>query len=189
MKRKLWLGCKFLLPVALILYIAFLLLHMIERFWFNLILSRFEIFSQASAPWGLTAILSIFATLVLLFLMGNIVETKIFKQIFEYLVQKIPLLNLIWSEKDEGSAVPVIFQHPIKGEWKVGYLLGTQKMDDGKEFWRVFFVTGIGDHELIDKNHPELMIKLGNSHAEVGKLITSLMMHGPPTLKVLKEKI
>jgi len=185
-RQKIWSGCKFAVPLAILLYIFAVLLNFVEKFWSKLLFAHFKIFGSNAPDWLISSF-SIVATLILLFLVGCVVETNKFKRIFRYVAGKITILHLIWSDKEEDAAVPVLFQHPIEGEWKIGYLLGTQKLDDGREFYRVYFFTGIGDHELIEKNRTDLMIKLSNPPQEIGKLIASLMIHGPEELKILKE--
>ncbi|OGF63011.1 hypothetical protein A2926_04625 [Candidatus Giovannonibacteria bacterium RIFCSPLOWO2_01_FULL_44_40] len=186
MRQKIWAGCKFVVPFTIILYAFGMLLDLMEEFWSKLLFSHIKIL-EANAPLWMISFLSIILTLALLLFVGCIVETDKFKRIFKYVAGKIPILNLIWSAKEEEAVTPVLFQHPIEGEWKIGYLLGKQKLSDGRVFHRVYFFTGIGDHELIDANRPDLLIKLANPPQEIIKLIASLMVHGPEELKILKE--
>lgn len=183
MKHLLWKGFKFLIPLGAVVYVAQKLLALMQDFWSPLIFGHLGI--AGVQPWS--ALLSIVATITLLWLTGYLLEMSFVKKIFAYLVSWFPILSYIWSgeEKEELEKTgPVLFCNPINGEWKLGFITGMQKTTDGREFHRVYYFTGIGDHVFIEKGKEELIIRLANPPQELAKFIGSFMTSGPEYLIV-----
>ena len=189
MKQDLWRACKFLIPAAILYYSGHWVYNAIEGFWWDTVLYRFNIFIEGEWRNVFLFLATAILTVVLLLVVGRILRFKFVKMGLDFIARHIPLLKYFWSGGedafDDHRITPVLFQHPMAGQWKIGFIMGDQKLDDGKEFYRVFFITGVGDHEFIDKSRPDLIIPLANSAPEVMQFVASFMASGP---KVLKKK-
>lgn len=182
MKGKLWNGCKFILPIIILLYIIEIVRNSVENFWS---IHLFYLIPPLNA--GITRLIaSAMLTFVSLFIIGYILEFNRTKHLLDAIAKHLPILRYFWSGEDNSLSyhrlTPVLFQHPQPGEWKIGFIMGEQKMDDGKEFYRVFFITGVGDHEFIEKERPDLLIPLSNPPPEIMQFVASFMASGPKIL-------
>lgn len=182
MKHKLWIALKLLIPILVLIYIEEAIRASLEAFWTRRVLSSFLVFSAGSLAPLLTALASIALTFFFLFILGNILEFRAVKRVFDRMSSHIPLLRYFWSGGEEAIthaklAQPVLFQHPVQGEWKLGFIMGNQKID-GQDLLRIFYIT-IGDHVFIEKDRPDLYIPLANQPLEVARCITSFMASGP----------
>ena len=177
-----------MVPLGAVLYIGWRMLMLIQSFWLP-VLSFFNIALVELWPWS--ALLSVIATLFLFWLAGRLLEMAFVGKIFSFLVPRFPILSYIWSGEEKESvegAGPVLFCNPINGEWKLGFVTGMQKTTDGREFNRVFYFTGIGDHVFIEKDQEQkLIIRLGNPPQDLARLISSFMISGPEYL-IVKDK-
>ena len=189
MRRRLWNACKFIIPIIILIYIILMVRSAIENFWNMVLLNHFQILGQVKVPilhFGVSLIL----TFISLVLIGYILELETTRRLLDYIAKHLPVLRYFWSVEDDSISyqrlTPVLFQHPMPGEWKVGFIMGEQKMDNGKEFYRIYFITGVGDHEFIEKGRTDLIIPLANSPPEIMQFIASFMASGP---KVLRSKI
>lgn len=189
MKQDLWGACKFLIPAVILYYIVRWFYDLIENFWWDTVLFRFHIFVDGEWRKIFLFLASVVLTATLLLVVGRILRFKAVKTGLDFIARHIPLLKYFWSGGEDAldghRITPVLFQHPMAGEWKIGFIMGDQKLSDGKEFYRVFFITGVGDHQFIDKSRPDLIIPLANSAPEVMQFVASFMASGP---KVLTRK-
>lgn len=182
MKHKLWIALKLLIPILVLIYIEEAIRASLEAFWTRRVLSSFLVFSTGSLAPLLTALASIALTFFFLFVLGNILEFRAVKRAFDRMSLHIPILRYFWSGGEESLAharlaQPILFQHPIEGIWKLGFIMGNQKID-GQDLLRVFYVT-IGDHAFIEKTRTDLYIPLANQPLEAVRCITSFMTSGP----------
>ena len=175
-----------MIPGALFYYILLWVYHAVEGFWWDTILYRFNIFTEGEWRNYFLLLATGILTFLLLLMVGRILRFKFVKTALDFIARHIPFLKYFWSGGEEALGdnriTPVLFQHPMAGEWKIGFIMGDQKLDDGREFYRVFFITGLGDHEFIDKSRPDLIIPLSNSTPEVMQFVASFMASGPKVL-------
>lgn len=187
MKQRLWNACKFLIPLIALLYVEEWLRKSLELFWFQQVLRHISFFSESAYSGWFQFGASAALTLLGLLAIGFLLEFSIVRRLFDAITRRIPLLGYLWSGEEHAALshtiAPVLFQHPMPGEWKIGFNMGEQRMDNGKILYRIFFFTGIGDHQLIEKERTDLMVPLDNSSAEMMKLIASFMTSGPRVLK------
>ncbi len=188
MGKTLWRGGKFLIPLAVFLYLAALVLEGLRQFWFSTLLHHFSVFSEGWFASTLVSFASIGLTLLLLLTAGYILKMRFAQRALTAGTRRIPVLRYFWSGEDDMTGmIPVLFQYPTPGEWKIGFFTGDIEGDEGKRFWKIFFVTGIGDHVLVEHDHPELVVPLANSVPELLQLVASLTLSGPRALKTRKD--
>lgn len=190
MRRRLWRVCKKLFPVITFLWIANWVLNLLENFWTTLIFHRFPLSANEWRGWIMTSAASLFLTVATLLITDYILEIHWTKRLLNKLAKRSAILGYFWSD-DEVAGTPVMFQYPTEGRWKLGFHMGEQKVVDGDGNTiicdRIFFVTGVGDHVLINRQRPGLIKKLSNPVPEVAKLIASFMTSGPEYLKQKSE--
>jgi len=182
-KKMMWSAGKVVLLISIVMFVVGKVIDIIEAFWTKWLLHRFEIFAQGDFAGIFTFLASIFLTAFSLLLIGYLLGLKSIRRFLNFLSKHVPLFSYIWTD-EEGMQkfTPTLFQNPRDGEYKIGFITGEQAMDDGTKYWRVFFFTGIGDHELIDQNRPDLLKPLANPAPEILKLIGSFMTSGPKML-------
>lgn len=184
MRENLWRAVKLLLPLFILGYLIKITLQWLESIWTHLLLSYFSFFVQGDYARLLRITTSVLLTFISLLIIGQLLKLQWFVKSVSFLVRFVPILNQLWTE-DQGKthSYPVLFQYPMEGQWKLGYCTGIQVMDDGKKFYRIAFVTGVGDHSFIDKIRTDLLIPLKNPVLELSRFITSFMTTGPDMLR------
>lgn len=183
MKQRLWRSFKFLVPIITFATIAKYILKILEEFWAQWIPYQSLFSHNGEYIWLLKNVLSLILTIAALVILSYILGISWIRRSLNYLSKKSNWIGYFWSDDtNTPSAIPVIFQNPMEGQWKLGLYMGEQRMDDGSTFHKIFYVTGIGDHTFIDTRRPDLLIFLKNPTPEVAKLITSMMSSGPNSL-------
>lgn len=182
MKHKLWIAVKLLIPIIVLLYIEEKIRISLESFWMRSLLSSFPLFNEGHYSPFFTAIASVALTLFSFFLVGSILEFQWVKHAFDRMSSYVPVLRYFWSGGEDALlsaklAQPVLFQHPVDGIWKLGFIMGSQKID-GHDLLRIFYIT-IGDHAFIEKDRTDRYIPLANQPLEALRCITSFMTSGP----------
>lgn len=190
-KKLMWQGGKTAVLIAGILYIVKAVANLLETFWADWLLHRFTIFTAGSFSGIILFLASILLTALSFLFIGYLLSLTRVKRTLNFLSKHVPLLRYIWSDEDGlQKFTPVIFQNPVPGEYKIGFITGEQELDrngERKKLWRVFYITGIGDHVLVDKDRPDLLVPLSNPALEVAQLIGSFMTSGPRTLREKKN--
>ena len=191
MKKHLWAGCKFVIPIILLYSVARWVYEALEKFWMAGLLGSFPFLTEGAHASGFKFFAIVFSTIVVLTTLGKMLNFKYLRIALDFVSTKIFFLRFFWSGGEEflhsHKVTPVLFQHPMGGQWKIGFNMGIQKMDNGKRFHKIFFVTGVGDHELIDADRDDLIVPLTNNVPEVFKLISSFMATGPNFLKIVHK--
>ena len=174
--------------VSIVAFVIGKIVNILEEFWIKWLLNKFDIFTRGDFIGILIFCASILLTVISFLVIGHLLGLKSIRRVLNFLSKHIPLFSYFWSDEDElQKFTPVLFQNPTEGEYKIGFITGEQAMDNGKNFWRVYFFTGVGDHEMIDKKRQDLLIPLANPTPEILKLIGSFMTSGPPMLRVKKD--
>lgn len=183
MKRRLWRVLRKLAPIFTFLYAAHIILPYLENFWEKALFRHIQIPLSGPLPTVFYQLVIMVLTVAGLLVADFILELRWIKVIFNTLARSSQILGYFWSEEENGQSVPIIFRFPEDGMYKFGFVMGEQKMDDGREFYRVFVIPAVGDQQLIEKGKPDLMIPLDNPPAEIVKLVSSFMTSGPEYLR------
>lgn len=188
-QHNLWKGFRFSIPLALGGYLIYLLLDKLTALWGKILLHHFGVFTNETYGWFLGVGASVGLTLTSLIILGHFLGHRWVVAALKFLVKHVRYLRFLWSDHgNEIKPYPVLFPWLVRGAWKIGERIGEQKMSDGTILHKIFYITGLGDHVLIDKSRPDLLIPLENSTAEMAQLIGSLMTSGPEYLVVKKRE-
>lgn len=185
-------ACKVLIPILVFIYVAGWVRNFVEKFWYVNLLNRWALFKEGNHATLFLFLAGIGLTLTVFILIGEGTRLKFVNKFFDALRKKVKLLGYFWSSWDDDtsdnqSSIPVAFEYPRPGLWKLGIQTGSIKMG-GKKFAKVFFIPAAGDHQLIDESRPDLLVPLKNDTAEILHFLTSLTMGGPAELHPKAEK-
>ncbi|OGZ96050.1 MAG: hypothetical protein A3I44_00130 [Candidatus Sungbacteria bacterium RIFCSPLOWO2_02_FULL_51_17] len=170
MKRRTWRFLKVLVPILVLYYIEELIRPRVQQMWYDAILYRYGIFSPGPHTGTYIFLASILLTGFFLIIGGYLIDVAMVKRCLNAMAEKIPWFGFFWSDDEEQEmAEPVEFE--CSG--------------DGRGEYKIFYVTGIGDHMLIPKERAHEKIRpLTNSQAEIAKMIASCMSSGPRVLMI-----
>ncbi|MDO8536967.1 MAG: DUF502 domain-containing protein [bacterium] len=184
-------GLKIVIPFAVVLWFFSMIYNIVNNFWQKYLFESYMPYWAAKDSYDFIKIAFVLSlTAISLFLVGYIFHSPTTKKlglsvVLNKLIKHLPLVKYFWSDlENSGQTItPVLFQYPMPGQWKLGFVTGKQKQSDGKEYVKIFFVTGPGDHTFIDSDRAkDLIVPLQNPTTEVLQLIASFMVSGPNVL-------
>ena len=151
-------GLVFILPVFITCWILYKIIVFMSAVIPSLIISRIISFmniKSSSAEDALATLLGFFLTLIIVYLLGillSVIGKRFFDKIEHNFLFKIPVFNVIYktikqivdsvSSPDKNSFKKVVMvEFPRKEVWTMGFVTGSSKDKDGKEYYHVIVPT------------------------------------------------
>ena len=151
-------GLVFILPVFITCWILYKIIVFMSAVIPSLIISRIISFmniKSSSAEDVLATLLGFFLTLIIVYLLGvllSVIGKRFFDKIEHNFLFKIPVFNVIYktikqivdsvSSPDKNSFKKVVMvEFPRKEVWTMGFVTGSSKDKDGKEYYHVIVPT------------------------------------------------
>ena len=151
-------GLVFILPVFITCWILYKIIVFMSAVIPSLIISHIISFmniKSSSAEDVLATLLGFFLTLIIVYLLGvllSVIGKRFFDKIEHNFLFKIPVFNVIYktikqivdsvSSPDKNSFKKVVMvEFPRKEVWTMGFVTGSSKDKDGKEYYHVIVPT------------------------------------------------
>lgn len=204
LNHRIWAAGKFLILLVVIWKVLEFINNFLISIWAPIVLHRFPIFTDGNYAYLFQSIASFILIVLSLIITGFfLVDISYVRRALDFVSKHVSLIRYVWSGSeavlDNQYFTPVLFEYQRKDHFKIGFNVGVQKTDFGMEAKKIYFFTGIGDHDVIRDRTKETreqsewldemlsrtgVIPLSNSSLEVAKLIMSCMVSGPRVLNI-----